>query len=75
MPRFSGRDCGVDDFIREAERVSSNYKMEEGAAVEWIIQALSGCAGREVLSRPASEANTLTKVLLIIKDTFGDQRF
>ena len=27
--------------------------MEQGAAVEWLLQALAGCARREVLSRPA----------------------
>ena len=52
----------------------SNYKMEESAATKWIIQTLAGCAQREALGHLASEANTPTKVLDIVKDTVGDQQ-
>ena len=47
-----------------------NYKMEQGAAVEWLLQALAGCARREVLSRPA--VTTAAEVLSILKEAFGD---
>ena len=46
--------------------------MEQGAAVEWLLQALAGCAMREVLSRPA--VTTAAEVLAIVKEAFGDQR-
>ena len=42
--------------VREAKHIISNYEMEEGAAVEWLIQVLACCVQREVLSPPASEA-------------------
>jgi len=45
--------------------------MEDGATVEWIIQALEGSARREVLTRPTGEADTAAQVLA---GTFGDQR-
>ena len=59
--------------------------MEDGATVEWIIQALDGgwghrgwiiqalegSARREVLTRPTGEADTAAQVLA---GTFGDQR-
>ena len=64
--------CEADDFVREAERVIVNYKMEQGAAVEWLLQALAGCARREVLSQPA--VTTAAEVLAILKEAFGDQR-
>ena len=35
-----------------------NYKMEQGAAVEWLLQVLAGCA----------------EVLAILKEAFVDQR-
>ena len=43
--------------------------------MEWLPQALAGCARREVLSRrPAGEATTAAELLAILKETFGDQR-
>ena len=47
--------------------------MEEGTAVEWLIQALEGSARREVLTRAAGEADTAAKVLAVLAATFGDQ--
>ena len=46
------------NFIQEAERNLGNFRMEEGTAVEWLIQALEGSARREVLTRAAGEADT-----------------
>ena len=53
LPRFTGEAdcCDTDEFIQEAERILRNYRMEDGTAVEWIIQALEGSARREVLTR------------------------
>ena len=48
--------------------------MEEGTAVEWLIQALEGSARREVLTRAAGEADTAAKVLAVLAATFGDHR-
>ena len=42
--------------------------------MEWLPQALAGCARRGVLSRPAGEASTAAEVLAILKETFGNQR-
>ena len=54
LRKFTGEEsqCEADDFVRKAERIIVNYKMEQGAAVEWLLQVLAGCARREVLSRP-----------------------
>ena len=74
LPRFTrevdGRDA--DEFIQEAERILRNFRMEDGTAVEWIIQALEGSARREVLTRVAGEANTAAQVLAVLAATFGD---
>ena len=48
--------------------------MEDGNAVEWIIQALDGSARREVLTRAAGEADTAAHVLAVLAATFGDHR-
>ena len=65
LPRFTGEadGCEADEFIQEAERILRNYRMEDGTAVEWIIQALEGSARREVLTRAAGEADTAAQVL------------
>ena len=60
--------------MREAEQIIVNYKIEQGAAVEWLLQALAGCARREVLSCPVGKVPMPTKVLAILKETFSDQR-
>ena len=74
LPRFTGEadGCDADEFIQEAERILRNYRMEDGTAVEWIIQALEGSARREVLTRVAGEANTAAQVLAVLAATFGD---
>ena len=43
---FTGDEsvCEADDFVREAERIIVNCKMEQVAAVEWLLQALAGFA-------------------------------
>ena len=46
--------------------------MEEGTAVEWLIQALEGSARMEVLTHAAGEADTAAKVLAVLAATFGD---
>ena len=48
--------------------------MKDGNAVEWIIQALEGCAQREVLTQAAGEADTAAQALAILAATFGDHR-
>ena len=48
--------------------------MEDGTAVEWIIQAFEGSARREVLTRAVEEADTAAKVLAVLAATFGDHR-
>ena len=60
LPRFTGEadGCDADEFIQEAELILRNFRMEEGTAVEWLIQALEGYARREVLTRAAGEADT-----------------
>ena len=50
-------ECETDDFVREAERIIVNYKMEQGAAT-----------GARVLSRPA--VTTAAEVLAILKEAF-----
>ena len=52
----------ADDFVREAEQITVNYKMEQGATVEWLLLALAGCARRELSRWPQR-----------LKETFGDQ--
>ena len=73
LPRFTGEAdcCDADEFIQEAERILRNYRMEDGTAVEWIIQALEGSAWREVLTRAAGEADTAAQVLAVLAATFG----
>ena len=46
LPRFTGEadGCDADEFIQEAERILRNFRMDEGTAVEWLIQALEGYA-------------------------------
>ena len=46
LPHFTGEvdGCDADEFIQEAERILRNFKMEDGTAVEWLIQALEGSA-------------------------------
>ena len=76
LPRFTGEadGCDADEFIQEAERILRNFRMEEGTAVEWLIQFLEGSARREVLTRAAGEADTAAKVLAVLAATFGDHR-
>ena len=76
LPRFTGEadGCDADEFIQEAERILWNFRMEEGTAVEWLIQALEGPARREVLTHAAGEADTAAKVLAVLAETFGDHR-
>ena len=64
LPCFTGEadGCDADEFIQEAERILRNFKMEDGTAVEWLIQALEGSARREVLTRAAGEADTAAQV-------------
>ena len=68
LPRFTGEadSCDADEFIQEAERILRNYRMEDGTAVEWIIQALEGSARREVLTRAAG-----AKVLAVLAATLA----
>ena len=74
LPRFTGEadGCDADEFIQEAERILRNYRMEDGTAVEWIIQALEGSARREVITSAAGEADTAAKVLAVLAATFGN---
>ena len=76
LPRFTGEadSCDADEFIQEAERIPRNYRMEDGTAVEWIIQALEGSAWREMLTRAAGEADTAAQVLAVFSATFGDHQ-
>ena len=76
LPRFTEEadGCDADEFIQEAERILRNFRMEEGTAVEWLIQALGGSARREVLTRAAGEADTAAQVLAVLAATFGDHR-
>ena len=67
---MDGRDA--DEFIQEAERILRNFRMEDGTAVDCIIQALEGSARREVLTRVAGEADTAAQVLAVLAATFGD---
>ena len=64
IPRFTGEAdcCDADEFIQEAERILRNFRVEDGTAVEWLIQALEGSARREVLTRAAGEADTAAEV-------------
>ena len=73
LPRFTGEadGCDADEFIQEAERILRNFRMEDGTAVEWLIQALEGSARREVLTRAAGEADTAAQVLAVLAATFG----
>ena len=74
LPRFTGEVDGrdADEFIQEAERILRNFRMEDGTAVEWVIQALEGSVRREVLTRVAGEADTAAQVLAVLAATFGD---
>ena len=76
LPRFTGEvdGCDADEFLQEAERILRNYRMEDGTAVEWIIQAFEGSARREVLTRAVEDADTAAKVLAVLAATFGDHR-
>ena len=76
LPHFTGEadGCDADEFIQEAERILRNFRMEEGTAVEWLIQALEGSVRREVLTRAAEEADTAAQVLAVLAATFGDHR-
>ena len=76
LPRFTGEadGCYADEFIQEAERILRNFRMEEGTAVEWLIQALEESARREVLTRAAGEADTAAQVLAVLAATFGYHR-
>ena len=76
LPRFTGEadGCDADEFIQEAERILRNFRMDDGTAVEWLIQALEGSARREVLTRAAGEAVTAAQVLAVLAATFGDHR-
>ena len=76
LPRFTGEadGCDADEFIQEAERILRNFRMEEGTAMEWLIQALEGSARREVLTRAAGEADIAANVLAVLAATFGDHR-
>ena len=71
--KFTGEksECEANDFVREAEQIIVNYKMEQDAAVKWRSQALAGCARREMLSRPVM--TTTADILAILKETFDDQ--
>ena len=64
--------CDADEFIQEAERILRNFRMDDGTAVEWLIQALEGSAWREVVTRAAGEADTAAQVLAVLAATFGD---
>ena len=76
LPRFTGQadGCDADEFIQEAERILRNYGMENGTAVEWIIQALERSARRDVLTSAAGETDTAAHVLAVLAATFGDHR-
>ena len=74
LPRSTGEadGCDADEFIQETERILRNFRMEDGTAVEWLIQALEGSARREMLIRAAGEADTAAQVLAVLAATFGD---
>ena len=74
LPRVTGEadGCDADEFIQEAERILRNFRMDDGTAVEWLIQALEGSAWREVVTRAAGEADTAAQVLAVLAATFGD---
>mgnify|MGYP003561706102 CR=1 FL=1 len=69
---FSG-DGDVDLFVAEARRILANVSMDEGTAVEWLLQALRGCAREEVLPRLGEDLKTPSDVLEALLATFGQQ--
>ena len=77
LPRFTGEAdcCDADEFIQEAECILRNYRMEYGAAVEWIIQALGDLPrGRSSCTHAAGEADTAAQALAILAAILGDHR-
>ena len=76
LPRFKGEAFpgATDQFVREVRRILRNYKLQDGAAVEWIIAALGGAARQEIIGRPDEEITTPEQVLTILTQTFDDHR-
>ena len=76
LPRFTGEQdgCEAEDFIKEAIRILTHCDIPDGAAVEWIIQSLEGCARREVINSAEGRIATPRLVLQLIHDTFGEKR-
>nr|KAG5714497.1 hypothetical protein BaRGS_006943 [Batillaria attramentaria] len=76
LPQFDGEggDCTAEEFIEEARRKLTNYSLSDGAATEFVLGALTGCAKAEVLSRPANTRSSAGAILDLIRVEFGDHR-
>nr|KAG5700379.1 hypothetical protein BaRGS_029631 [Batillaria attramentaria] len=75
LPKFEGEggSCLAEAFV-EATKKLHHYRLAEGAATQWILSALAGCAKADVLSRPAEDRATAEDILGLVKDEFGDRR-
>jgi hypothetical protein len=76
LPKLRGEvfPGATDQFSREVRRILKNYKLQDGAAVEFIISALSGTARQEIIGQADDEIATPEQVLTILEETFGDRR-
>ena len=74
LPYFTG--CGNSDvvaFTTEARRILANVSMDEGTAVEWLLQSLVGLPRLEVLPRLGVDVHTAEGVLEALHEAFGQQ--
>nr|KAG5712786.1 hypothetical protein BaRGS_007383 [Batillaria attramentaria] len=76
LPQFDGEGggCTTEEFIEEARRKLTNYSLSDGAATEFVLGALTGCAKAEILSRPANTRSSAGAILDLIRVEFGDKR-
>ena len=73
LPTFSG-EGDVTDFVEEAHRILSNCPMDDGVAVEWVLQALQGSARREVLDSLKRGVRSAEDILSVLQGTFEDRQ-
>nr|KAG5700403.1 hypothetical protein BaRGS_010316 [Batillaria attramentaria] len=76
LPQFDGEggSCTTEEFIEEARTKLTNYSLSDGAATEFVLGALTGCAKAEILSRPANTRSSAGAILDLIRAEFGDHR-
>lgn len=74
LPKFSGKDECVEEFVRESERIITTYNLHNAIGVELLLRTLEGNAREEILELEPEERKTPQQVLDQLRKLFGDRR-